>query len=398
MRPATVPRRRLQVPSSRDRSRAAVTASRTAARTPVLLEHAQAGRGRAARRGHRGAQRVGHRRSTSPAGGPSPSSVWRDQCDRPRRGAARPARRRRSSPRRPGTRRPGPSPTARSPRRAALGDPHDRADRDEQRLGPVQVVVGGVRARRRSRRRPARPAPACWAWPAPRRRPGRRPPRARRAVTPAAIDRSRSIPRRRRRGDRGRHVGRLDGDDHAAVGDRRLEPPGHPGTGRQQRLAVRRTPRPRASSSGRPARADSRPARSASPMRPPPMSCRRDHRAERYRSARDERTGTLRPGRAEHGASRSASPTIREAPAGASSGTQVHARRRDATDDSVHAMRQPLNRDANPIRMAGRKHCSTYGVGRAQQPVELGLVDRGVRDSGRPGRSPPPPRWRTPCP
>ena len=66
----------------------------------------------------------------------------------------------------------------------ALGDAHDRAHGAEDRLGPVEVVLGDVRAARDGADALARSAPACWASSArPRRGPGR-PPRCARSTAP----------------------------------------------------------------------------------------------------------------------------------------------------------------------------------------------------------------------
>ena len=84
------------------------------------------------------------RRPTRRAGAPAPRIVCTARAGATSR-AGRPARRRRSAPPPPGTRTPARSRTARSRRRAALSDPHDRADRAEDALGPRQVVVAGLR-------------------------------------------------------------------------------------------------------------------------------------------------------------------------------------------------------------------------------------------------------------
>ena len=99
-------------PSSRDRAVAALTASRIAGAQTVRFELAQPGRGRAARRGDRGAQRLRARRRPGRATWPSRAASGRRAArDVARR--ARRARRPRSSPRRRGTRTPGPSRTGR---------------------------------------------------------------------------------------------------------------------------------------------------------------------------------------------------------------------------------------------------------------------------------------------
>ena len=146
------------------------TASRIAARTPCGFELAQPGRGGAARRRDRGAQRL---RASSPlarAASPSRAASARTSCCAMSR-AGRRARPPRSSPPRPGTRTPGPSPdspvTASSDGSATR---HDDADRAEQRARELEVSRRRRGGRPRSPTRRDRRARACSAS---RARPGR---------------------------------------------------------------------------------------------------------------------------------------------------------------------------------------------------------------------------------
>ena len=173
----------------------------------VRLELAQARGGRAARRRHRGAQRLGTVDASWASSVAEPSSVWRRACSR-RRARDRRARPLRSSPRRPGRRRPVPSPT--SPVTASSIGSATRTTMPDGRRADARRDRGARRPRAyrpRSPTRRARPAPACSAS---RARPaGRaRAPRCARSSPPprstaracrrrARATRSRGSPRRR---------------------------------------------------------------------------------------------------------------------------------------------------------------------------------------------------------
>ena len=151
-------------PSSRERSVAAVTASRSAPRIPPCSSAREPGSGRAARRRDRGAQRlrslVAVDEQRRRAEHVCSTSVIATSRGRPFEHPALDERLceeedvRRSRAGEAGDRVEHP-----------LGDPDDDPDRAEQPLGQLEVRLGRRRRRRRSRTRPCARAPACSAWP-----------------------------------------------------------------------------------------------------------------------------------------------------------------------------------------------------------------------------------------
>ena len=256
---------------------AASTASRNAARTPCALEHLQPGRGGAAGRRDRGAQRLGAlarcRRAASrrraASGGRAASAVAPRQADE------HPGLDHRLGDEehvgRPRAREPGDRVElrfrARAPRCPTAPSTRSASSRCES---------SACDAARRSRPRPCRRARRCWASP---ERPGARAPRPRASasVTPAAIEStsaSRAATAAHASSAATTSPGFTDDHEHLGVGCRPRRARHHPHAGEAilEHVAAFGVDLGDARATRGSQPASSRPTASASPMRPPPRS------------------------------------------------------------------------------------------------------------------------------